>query len=73
MDGMMEATEQFNRDSVYTFRRGPNAGMAVKYLGPADRPFEEYVMVGTADGKPFPRDKAGRNTAICLPVDLVYK
>lgn len=70
------ATMRFDRDTVYTFRRGPNAGRALKYIGPAERPYEEFVKVTTADGLPFGANNGrleGHKIAVCLPTDLVVK
>ncbi len=69
-------TMRFDRDTLYTFRRGPNAGRAVKYVRPGERPFEDHVHVITADGLPFDSPNArkeGRKEAVCLPQDLVVK
>lgn len=70
------ATLQFNRSTLYTLARGPNAGRAVLYTGPGKHPFEDYVMVITQDGLPFaaPEGKQyGHTTAVCRPHDLVVK
>lgn len=78
MDGVtgmqVKPTEAFDRHTIYTFRRGPNAGRELKYIGPGVRPFEDMVHVGTADGKPFTtKFGANENTAVCYPDDLVPK
>lgn len=70
------AVLRFNRDTLYTFRRGPNAGRALKYEGPGDKPFQDFVKVTTADGKPFgaPQgERDGHVLAVCRPEDLVVK
>ncbi len=70
------ATLRFDRETIYTFRRGPNAGRAVKYIGPGQKPFEEFVKVETADGQPFGANtgrKEGVSIAVCVPADLVVK
>lgn len=70
------AVLRFSRDALYTFRRGPNAGRALKYEGPGDKPFQDFVKVTTADGKPFaaPQGKRdGHVLAVCRPEDLVVK
>ncbi len=73
---LIPATLRFNRSTLYTFRRGPNAGRAVLYVGPGQRPFEDMVKVVTADGLPFAtafaRNK-GHAEAVCNPADLVVK
>jgi hypothetical protein len=70
------AVLRFDRDTIYTFRRGPNAGRALKYIGPGERPFEEFVKVTTADGKPFGAPEGNRDghvLSVCRPADLVVK
>jgi len=70
------ATLRFNRSTVYTFRRGPNAGREVLYTGPGKHPFEDMVHVITVDGLPFaaPEGKqCAHTTAVCKPEDLVVK
>lgn len=70
------AVLRFDRETTYTFRRGPNAGRAVKYIGPAGKPFEDCVKVETADKLPFSANtgrKEGISIAVCLPDDLVVK
>lgn len=70
------AVMRFDRETLYTFRRGPNAGRALKYLGPGERPYEDFCKVTTADGKPFgaPEGKLfGHVLAVCRPEDLVVK
>lgn len=71
------ANMQFDRDTLYTFREGPNAGRAVKYVGPGE---EEEVIgrcrVITADGLPFDSPNARRygiREGYCDPADLVVK
>lgn len=72
----LPATMQFDRETIYTLRRGPNAGRAVKYTGPGKAPYEDMVHIMTADGKSFSagtgRQEAHR-TGVCLPSDLVPK
>jgi hypothetical protein len=70
------ATERFDRHTVYTLRRGPNAGRALKYVGPGVYPFQDHVHVVTADGLPFSAKTGaheGRRSAVCKPEDLVPK
>lgn len=70
------ATYRFDRETTYTFRRGPNAGRALKYIGPGEYPIAEFVRVVTADGQPFEAKSGrheGRVEAVCLPADLVVK
>lgn len=68
------ATYRFNRDTLYTFRRGPHAGRALRYTGPGEPPFADLVAVVTADGRPFESPRAeGRNESFCRPEDLVVK
>jgi hypothetical protein len=70
------ATMRFDPHTIYTFKRGPNAGRAVKWVRPGEHPFEDYVHVITADGLPFGANTGkheGRREAVCLPQDLVPK
>lgn len=70
------ATMRFDRETLYTFRSGPNAGRAVKYIGPGEQPFDDCVKVVTADGRPFgaPNGKRdGHTLGFCKPADLVVK
>lgn len=70
------AVLRFDRDTTYTFRRGPNAGRALKYIGPGERPFEEFCKVATADGLPFKAPQGNRDghiLSVCRPEDLVVK
>jgi hypothetical protein len=70
------AVLRFSRDVQYTFRRGPNAGRALKYVGPGEGAFSEFVKVTTADGKPFGAPEGHRDghvLAVCRPNDLVVK
>ncbi len=70
------AVLRFDRDTLYTFRRGPNAGRALRYVGPGERPFQDFVQVTPADGKPVgaPQGKRdGHTLAVCKPEDLVVK
>jgi len=68
------ATLRFDRTATYTFRRGPNAGRALRYVGPGVHPYADMVHVATADGQPF-NNGEGKNhtTAVCRPADLVVK
>ena len=64
----------FNRETLYTFRRGPNAGRALKYIGQGVHPFEDHVHVATADGLPFNSGEGKTHTtAVARPHDLVVK
>lgn len=70
------ATMRFDLHTTYTFRRGPNAGRAVKYVRPGEHPFQDMVHVVTADGLPFGANTGkleGRREAVCKPEDLVAK
>ena len=70
------AVLRFDRETQYTFRRGPNAGRALKYVGPGEGAFSEFVKVTTADGKPFGAPEGHRDghvLAVCRPDDLVVK
>jgi len=70
------AVMRFSRDVEYTFLRGPNAGRALKYLGQAEHPFQEFVKVTTADGRPFGAPEGHRDghcLSVCKPADLVVK
>lgn len=70
------ATMRFDRETLYTFRMGPNAGRAVRYLGPGKHPYEDMVEVVTVDGRPFKSPfgaQRGFTTAFCRPPDLVQK
>lgn len=70
------AVLRFDRETTYTFRSGPNKGRALKYLGPGERPFEEFVKVTTADGRPFGAPEGNRDghcLSVCRPEDLVHK
>lgn len=70
------ATHQFNRSTVYTLRRGPNAGREVLYTGPGKHPYEDHVHIITVDGQPFGAPEGrqmGHTTAVCKPADLVVK
>jgi hypothetical protein len=70
------AVMRFSRDVEYTFRRGPNAGRALKYIGPGEGSFAEFVKVTTADGRPFGAPEGNRDghcLSVCKPADLVVK
>jgi hypothetical protein len=70
------AVLRFDRETLYTFRRGPNAGRALKYIGPGDGEFSEFVKVATADGRPFDAPEGHRDghvVGVCRPADLVVK
>lgn len=68
------AVLRFDRDTLYTFRRGPNAGRALKYVGPGVHPYADMVHVATADGLPFNAGEGKQHiTAVCKPADLVVK
>ena len=70
------AVLQFDRWTTYTIRRGPNAGRALRYVGPGEGAFGEFVKVTTADGKPFGAPEGHRDghvLAVCRPADLVVK
>jgi hypothetical protein len=70
------AVLRFDRETLYTFRRGPNAGRAVRYIGPGEGAFAEFVKVVTADERPFGAPEGhrdGHTLAVCRPADLVVK
>ena len=70
------AVLRFDRETTYTFRRGPNAGRALKYIGPGEGAFAEFVKVTTADGRPFGAPEGNRDghvLSVCRPADLVVK
>jgi len=70
------AVMRFDRETLYTFRRGPNAGRALKYIGPGEPPFQDFCKVITADGKPFGAPQGKRDEqflSVCRPDDLVVK
>jgi hypothetical protein len=70
------AVLRFDRHTEYMFRRGPNKGRALKYVGPGEGAFAEFVKVTTVDGKPFGAPEGNRDghvLAVCRPEDLVVK
>jgi len=70
------AVLRFDPHGTYTFRRGPNAGRALRYVGPGEGAFAEFVKVTTADGKPFGAPEGHRDghvLSVCRPDDLVVK